>query len=327
MSDNNPCVSIGLPVYNRERYVRETLDSLLAQTFEDFELIISDNASTDGTEDICREYASKDRRIHYYRNDENMGASWNFNRVFELAVGKYFKWAASDDICAPNYLLRCVEILDRNPACVLCFPQTVMIDEFGNEIGNNLTGLSLNLTSPKVHERYKQLHESLTDYIERVVPIAFALMRSCVLKRTPLVANYVGSDIPLAAELALRGEFCEIPEPLFYQRVHAENSTWGNDHRPDKIKLWYDPKNKGKIVFLRWKWLFEFLRSIRRVEMSPKEKTLCYMQVGKWALWWYKALAYDVIAAIIVALRLSDNPNQLKQFIWKYFRKTPRRST
>jgi glycosyltransferase involved in cell wall biosynthesis len=322
MSDNNPCVSIGLPVYNRKKFLRETLDSLLAQTFEDFELIISDNASTDGSEDICREYASQDCRIRYYRNDKNMGAAWNFNNVFKLAVGKYFKWAASDDLCAPDYLLRCVEILDLNPACVLCFPQTVMIDEFGNDIGNNLTGL--NLTSPKVHERYKQFHKSVSYSLNRVVPVAFALMRSCVLKTTPLVGAYVGSDVPLAAEFALRGEFCEIPEPLFYQRMHAENSTWENEGRPEKIAIWYDPKNKGKIVLPRWKWLFEFLRSIKRVEMNPKEKTLCYIQVGKWALWWYKGLAYDVIAAIIVALRLSDNPNQLKQFIMKYFRRTPR---
>ncbi|MCI0540689.1 MAG: glycosyltransferase [Verrucomicrobiales bacterium] len=322
MSDNNPCVSIGLPVYNGERYLRETLDSLLAQTFEDFELIISDNASTDGTYGICREYASKDCRIHYYLNDENMGAAWNFNRVFELAVGKYFKWAASDDLCAPDYLLRCVEILDRNPACVLCFPQTVRIDEFGNETGNNISGL--NLSSPTVHERYKQLHEFLSYWVNRVVPVAFALTRSCVLKTTPLVGAYEGSDVTLAAELALRGEFCEIPEPLFYQRWHAENSTLGNEEHPQKIAVWYDPKNKGKIVLPRWKWIFEFLRSIRHVEMSPKEKTLCYMQVGKWALWWYKGLAYDVIAAIMMALRVSDNPSQLKQFIKKYSPRTPR---
>jgi glycosyltransferase involved in cell wall biosynthesis len=316
MSDNNPCVSIGLPVYNRERYVAETLDSLLAQTFKDFELIISDNASTDKTGDICREYASKDGRIRYYRNDKNMGLSWNFNRVFALSVGKYFKWAASDDICAPDYLLRCVEILDRNPACVLCFPQTVIIDGFGNEIRRNIT--CLNLTSPYANERYKQFLETLSYWVRCVVPVAFALTRSCVLKETPLVGNYVGSDVPLAAELALRGGFREIPEVLFFERWHPENSILGNDDRPEKIAIWIDPKNKGKIVLPRWRWLLEFLRSIRRVEMSPKEKAMCYIEVGRWASWWHRSLAYDVVAAIIVALRLSDNP----KFIKNYFLKT-----
>jgi glycosyltransferase involved in cell wall biosynthesis len=313
MSYDNPCVSIGLPVYNREKFLRDTLESLLAQTFEDFELIISDNASTDGTQAICREYTSKDPRIRYYHNDQNRGASWNYNHVFELSVGKYFKWAASDDLCAPNYLLRCVEVLDRNPSCVLCFPQTVMIDEVGNDIGHYATGL--NLTSPSAHERYRQFHDLLANSIDRVVPVAFALMRSSVLKATPLVGPYVGSDWVLAADFALRGGFCEVPEPLFFQRIHTENSTLGNANRPDKIAVWFDPKNKGKIVFPRWRWFFEFLRSIKRVQMSPKEKALCYVQMAKWVLRFYKGMVYDVIAAIILALRLSDNPNHLKQLI------------
>ncbi len=105
-----------------------------------------------------------DGRIRYHRNDENMGASWNFNRVFELSVGKYFKWAASDPQMIYAHQIICYDVLKYLIgilACALCFPQTVMIDEFGNEIGNNITGL--NLTSPKEHERYKQLQESLTD--------------------------------------------------------------------------------------------------------------------------------------------------------------------
>ena len=117
---NTPKVSIGLPVYNGEPFLSETIDAILAQTFKDFELIICDNASTDDTERICRRYAARDKRISYYRQHHNIGAAGNFNRVFNLSSGEYFKWAAHDDLIAPEYLARCVEILERDRSVVLC---------------------------------------------------------------------------------------------------------------------------------------------------------------------------------------------------------------
>ena len=97
-----PRVSVGIPVFNGERFLAETIESILAQTFKDFEIVISDNASTDRTEEICRSYAARDPRIRYNRNDTNRGAAWNHNRVFELARGEYFKWQSHDDFCAPR---------------------------------------------------------------------------------------------------------------------------------------------------------------------------------------------------------------------------------
>src|ERR1700761_38911 len=107
--NSKPLLSIGLFVYNGERYIREAIDSFLSQTFTDFELIISDNASTDATEQICLDYAAKDSRVRYSRNPRNMGAGWNVRRVAELATGKYFRWAACDDRCEPDLLRTCVE--------------------------------------------------------------------------------------------------------------------------------------------------------------------------------------------------------------------------
>src|ERR1051326_2036095 len=112
MSNQKPRVSIGLPVYNGQQFLEEAINSLLAQTYSDFELIISDNASTDATEQICRAHAAADPRIRYYRNDKNRGPVWNLNRVFELARGELFKWAAHDDVCAPTLVERCVEVLE-----------------------------------------------------------------------------------------------------------------------------------------------------------------------------------------------------------------------
>src|SRR6201997_3215495 len=131
-----PLVSVGLFVYNGERYIEETLDSILSQTFTDFELIISDNASTDRTGEIAQAYAKCDHRIRYYRSEKNMGAGWNARRVYELATGKYFKWAAVDDLLEPDLLQRCVEILESDPGCVVAYARTKEVDVNGTFIKN-----------------------------------------------------------------------------------------------------------------------------------------------------------------------------------------------
>ena len=125
---------MGLLVYNGEQYLAETIDSLLAQTFEDFELVISDNASTDATAEICRSYAERDSRIRYIRQAENIGAMGNFNFLFSQARGRYFKWAAADDLVAPTFLTRCIEFLDTQPDYVLCHTRTVTIGANGMEL-------------------------------------------------------------------------------------------------------------------------------------------------------------------------------------------------
>src|SRR5262249_7796964 len=129
--NSRPMISIGLPVYNGEAYLRQAVDSILAQTFDDFELIISDNASNDRTEVICREYAAADTRIRYHRQARNHGATWNFRKVVLLSSGKYFLWISCDDLLAPNYAERCVAILEQNPSVVLCYSDPVNIDEHG----------------------------------------------------------------------------------------------------------------------------------------------------------------------------------------------------
>jgi glycosyltransferase involved in cell wall biosynthesis len=123
MEKSNPKVSIGLPVYNGENFIREAIDSILGQIFCDFELIISDNASSDGTEEICRSYAGRDQRVRYYRNEENIGSSGNYTRVFLLAKGKYFKWTAHDDICKPDFIEKCIEVLDKDDSLETTSPE------------------------------------------------------------------------------------------------------------------------------------------------------------------------------------------------------------
>jgi glycosyltransferase involved in cell wall biosynthesis len=276
MKKHRPRVSIGLPVWNGERYLAEALDSILAQTHADFELIISDNASTDRTGEICRMYAARDERIRYFRNETNLGAAGNFNRVFELASGDYFKWAAYDDLCAPEYLERCVKILDREPDIVLCYAKTRIIDEHGEFVEDYLDGL--NLRSPKPHERFRDLFSA-----PGLCNPVFGLIRSAVLKRTALIGNYASSDRVLLGELALLGQFYEIPEYLFLRRGHPERSLEANVTDAE-IAAWFDPALRGRILLPRWRRLFEYLGAIRRVPVSWFERVRCYIQLGRFVL-------------------------------------------
>ena len=149
MKARNPTVSIGLPVFNGERYLAGALNCLLQQDYEDFELIISDNASTDATESICREYAAKDPRIRYSRNATNIGASLNYNRVFGLARGEFFKWASHDDECHPSLVRRCLEVFEQAPAsAVLVYSMAEIIDELGRVMFQSLDRISSSSARP-----------------------------------------------------------------------------------------------------------------------------------------------------------------------------------
>src|SRR5262245_37674686 len=159
-SESTPRASVGLPVYNGETYLRECLESLLAQDFEDFERIISDNGSTDGTEAICREFASRGPRIRYLRERENRGAAWNFNRLPALARGEYFRWSHHDDNCAPTYLRTCIEALDQAPpSLILALRGTAFIDDHGTVTRCTAENMDTRGMSP--HARYPHIARKL----------------------------------------------------------------------------------------------------------------------------------------------------------------------
>ena len=296
MSCDIPRVSIGLPVYNGERFLRETLDSLLAQTFQDFELLISDNASTDGTEAICREYAARDARIRYYRNAQNLGAARNYNRTFALAKGEYFKWAAHDDLCAPEFLQRCVEVLDRLPTVVFCYPREVWIDAQGQPIR---TPASLpHLRAPKPHQRFKQYHDLWYHQGFMHANQCFGLIRASALQQTSLIGSYVWSELVLGGELLLRGECYEVPEHLFFFRCHADTSrAVRQESNFNGLAVWFNPANRGKIVLPHWRLCWQYLMAIQRAPMAGHEKLLCHVQMGRWVAWKWKRLARELTIA------------------------------
>lgn len=276
----SPRVSIGVPVYNGERYLQHALDSILAQSFTDFELLISDNASTDGTERICREYAAADSRVHYTRWDVNEGAARNYNRLVEMASGKYFKWAAHDDICAPGLLGQCVAALDSSPpSVVLCYPKTILIDENGAKVGTYKDNMDLRLPQP--HQRLHHLLQHL-----RMCNAVFGLIRTDALRKTRMIGNFVASDMVLLAELCLLGEFREVPERLFLRRRHQEASCFAHQS-PEERAVWFDPRNKGRWVFPMLEMLVQHFRAIARTRISASEKMRCYkVAIAYWLPKW-----------------------------------------
>lgn len=276
MSQINPKISLGLPVFNGENYIELTIRSILDQTYTDFELIISDNASLDRTEEICRDYSEKDSRIRYYRNEKNLGLARNFRIVFELSSGKYFKWAAHDDIIAPDYLSKCVNVLEQDSSIVMCYTKTKLINEHGKVLYDYDITLE-NTASPNPQDRFKDLV-----LINHWGSEIFGLIRSDTLKMTPLIASYAGSDRPLIAELSLHGRFYEIPEYLFFSRDHTERSV-----RKETIhsrEALFDPANAGKVAFPHWRLLLEYWKSVRRFPLNRYERIYCYLHLGRWLI-------------------------------------------
>jgi len=283
MATPGPRVSIGVPVYDGENYLTETLDSVLAQTFTDFELIISDNASTDRTEAICRKYAAQDHRIRYVRNASNLGAARNYNRVFELARGEYFKWNGHDDPLAPLFLERCVEILDGDPGIVLCFARNRAIDERGQDYDvGALTARTFapkpQLDSPEAHVRF--YHTVVADHPQGAI---FGLIRRSVLAQTALIGSYRMSDLVLLGELALRGRFHQVPETLQGRRFHAQQGR--NAYKSAHLReMWFDP-NRSQTRNHPYLRLFrEHMNAVRRAAPDARTRSICYGYMSLWVV-------------------------------------------
>ena len=260
-----PRVSIGLAVYNGERYLSESLDSILKQTFEDFELIICDNASTDQTDVLCRAYAERDRRVRYHRNTLNLGAARNYQLAFEMSSAPYFRWAAYDDLIAPELLARCVEVLDREASVVLAYPKTKLLEEEDGLISESEYEDGLHLSSPRASERFIKLVRRL-----RLCNAVYGLIRASELRKTALLGSYVGSDGPLLAELTLYGKFFEIPEYLFYRRRHP--AAFSSQQDVQKLLQFYEPQTKRRAPLIAWHHLIAHLTAVNRAPLSIGEK-------------------------------------------------------
>jgi len=276
-----PLVSIGMPVFNAEKHLEKALDSILAQTCNDFEVVISDNASTDKTPQICLEYLRKDGRLRYYRSDRNLGAAWNFNRVFKLSSSPYFKWAAHDDIIAPNFLFDCVNVLDSDHSVVLCHSKTARCNEFGQVVGTYDNGSVTD--SPKPQTRFRAILD------RKGFPwMIFGVFRRDALKQTRLFQDYIGSDWNLPGEISLVGRIVEIPQYLLFRIDHKQSYTGryhssARVHDYRKATAWWTGNTKQAIVVLpHWRNCLEFFRSVHRAPLKWSERWSCYGEISRW---------------------------------------------
>jgi glycosyltransferase involved in cell wall biosynthesis len=260
----SPLVTVGVPVYNSERFLAHSLDSLLGQTYGDFILIISDNASTDGTAEICRRYVESDPRVRYYRNPMNIGNPGNFNRVCELTTTPYLKWSTADDYWAPTFLAKALEVMERDPSVVLCYPQAVFVDANG-ENPQNYDDV-LNVVQDDPADRFRKLIVTILRVHQHL-----GLVRMSALRRTHLLGTHVSSDINLLAELALYGKFHELPERLFFRRFHKDSGSWrrgepGLDSAAHDARTYYASGASGRVRYPKlraYRWFFA------AVETSP----------------------------------------------------------
>ncbi|MEU1014230.1 glycosyltransferase family 2 protein [Streptomyces sp. NPDC005900] len=272
----HPRLSIGLPVYNGEEYLAESLDALLGQTYEDFELVITDNASTDGTEDICRKYAARDSRIRYLRLPRNIGAAPNHNYVFTQCRGELFKWASHDDLYARDLLRRCVEVLDERPEVVLAHSGQAVIDEDGRVKVPYDYGLATD--SPHAPERFRSL------LFEPGGDDFYGVLRADVLRRVKPHDSYHHADRTFVAEITLHGPFQQVPELLYFRRDHPTRAERANPSKRSRcVNL--DPRRAGPLhptPRLLAEYVWGFASAIRRAPLSSADRRACYGHLAAW---------------------------------------------
>jgi glycosyltransferase involved in cell wall biosynthesis len=265
-----PRLSIGLPVYNGEKFLAESIESLLGQSYADFELIISDNASGDGTEDICRKYAEQDSRIRYYRQEQNRGSAPNHNFVIEQARGELFKHGSHDDLYARDLLKLCVAALDEHPEVVLAHSWSAVIDSSGAV--TELIEYPVDTAAPRASDRLRSmLFDGWGDDEGGVV-------RTDVLRRTPLHASYHFADRTYTAEIALHGPFYMVPDWLYFRRDHPGQGGKLANVRKRCARM--DPRRASRLKHptarLYAEYIWGYASAIRRAPLSPAERRECY---------------------------------------------------
>ena len=285
----SPRATVGMPVYNGEKYLPAALDSVREQDEADLEIVISDNASTDATEEICRAAAADDPRIRYVRLPENRGGRFNFNHVLSLATAPYFTWAAADDIRRPAFVRRCLEVFaESDPATVLVYPRTQIIDA-GGIVTEDLNDADLACDEPTPHERMGHFLRA------QAAHLFYGLHRTDALRRTRGIRPTVGNDLVILAELACQGPFALVPEQLFLQRRHSEQFS----QQGQAQVAWHAPSASVRFAFPHTKVSVELARGVLASDVPPAEKARALATIPvAWTIPRWRGPAADVWAAL-----------------------------
>lgn len=228
-------VSVGIPVYNGEKFIEKALNSIIRQDYKNIEIIISDNASTDRTRQICESFKSKDKRITYYREENNKGAAFNFQKVFRLSSGEYFMWVAHDDLFESTYITKCIAKLEEYPTANQCVSDVILIDELGK--------INENITYNMPDTLGMQLEEKIEELFSRMWWLQFyGLYRSKAIKDCEdFDFSCYGFDVLFTLNIILRGDIVKVKEPLFYYRLPS--TTKDSKEMADTI----NPSKSSKI--------------------------------------------------------------------------------
>jgi glycosyltransferase involved in cell wall biosynthesis len=312
--NDRPLVSIGLPVYNGENYIAKAIESVLGQTLRDFELIICDNASVDRTQTICEDYARRDSRVRYIRNERNLGAGPNYDLAFHSSRGTFFNWLAHDDAMAPTYLEKAVACLERTPDAVLCYLGITEVgpkDEVLRVYTNHLPGVDAARASVRFAGMILHRHQC--------EPF-FGLFRRQALVGSGLHGLFCGSDRVLLAELALRGPCVTVAEPLFLHREHNERYTRAvllGDRT--KAEIWQNtsaPARRPGCSMYHLSIYSHYWRLVWKTVRDRRERWACYRQLARW---WVEDYHFrDVVKNVLTTIhpRLLVNARHIKRALF-----------
>jgi glycosyltransferase involved in cell wall biosynthesis len=282
-------VTIGVPVYNGANYLERALSSLADQTYADIRVLVSDNASSDATEEIARSFAASDHRFEYWRNETNIGAVPNYDKVFYAATTPYFKWAAHDDWLEPRFIEACVDALDANPSAALAYTGARQVDE--NDVETQAEIAHTDVTNPDPIVRFREVIRN-----ERLNLPIFGLIRREVLGRTHLQGSYHASARVLLGELALFGPFIRVPEILFVHRNHPQGSLRSHGGAHD-VRKWYDTSSTAKGYLPRWMYMKGLSDAAEIAPLSVPQKLAVKREALRWGVQKPKALAADLVIA------------------------------
>lgn len=305
--ENRPRVTIGVPVYNGERFLAATLDSIISQTSRDIEIVICDNASTDGTAAICREYVRRDSRVRYYRNTTNIGPAPNYNRTLALATGDVFKLAGADDLLAPTFVERCLELLDADERNVVTYPLTKRINDDGEVFGEWDVELDLMHNSPAV----RLWRFLFANHRRHNAAEGWGLVRMDVARSfAPFLGSFPSADRVLMTNLVLRGKVARVEEPLFFDREHTGRSGRALTRQsirpgsrlvkyigagPMPAYEWWDASRKGQIVFPEWRWLGGYWHAVAIAPITTTQRLACFVVVAMLSIKFFPRLVRDVL--------------------------------
>lgn len=291
MRKQQPIISVGMPVFNGEQYIAQAIKTVLDQTMGNFELIISDNASTDQTESICRKFAAQDDRIRYIRNSCNIGAARNYNQLFQQSVGKYFRWLNADDLCSPMTHEKCLAVMEAHPDAAMCYGKTDIINADGGLLEHYEDRLDLQQKS--VTERFFKFWEvvGLTNAI-------YGLMRRSALEKTSLMGNgtFPAADINLMAELIMHGKFIEIPDTLFFRRMHEMASSWDRSNQSVQQQFWGGANSR--FVMPTFRKEYSLWKAINSAPTSLSQRLRMKKYILRRIFWNRRAISIELRQAV-----------------------------